>query len=61
MTDEVLLPCPFCGKPTSIIVTVDIDRSTGYHVGCTNARCSVEPEVGDRDKSEAIRLWNTRF
>lgn len=60
-----LKPCPFCGRPATLVDALDTlepgepdDGSRG--VRCNDARCPVKPMVWKVTAIEAIKAWNAR-
>ena len=66
LTDEALLPCPFCGgKPTvrlDDLINGRIVADPLYYVECENPECGVWPEASgfDREYQTVIAAWNRR-
>ena len=54
---EELKPCPFCGSNDVEMVVLDV---VWHFVGCKNLKCCTDGPKVVADKTEAIRLWNTR-
>jgi Lar family restriction alleviation protein len=57
MTDDLLLPCPFCGC-TNIKVSADKKTNENGHVWCDNDDC--EAGMYGDTREEAIVRWNKR-
>lgn len=62
VASQSLLPCPYCGSPAEMNVTVRIPHGTGYD---HNPRCTVPSCAGRSNKKwvnedQAIAAWNTR-
>lgn len=52
--------CPCCGsKKVKFSLTIASDKDYGY-ISCKNCKLT-QGETSHREKSEAIKLWNTRF
>lgn len=66
MTDETLLPCPFCGHtPTWTKGKVYHDQLHGEPLqddilGCRSSKCSVKPSISTGSKIATQEIWNTR-
>jgi hypothetical protein len=62
MTREIeLLPCPFCGKETSIDSFKSLSFGMNYQIQCQNGNCAVEVSTCAYTCEEtAIKAWNTR-
>lgn len=56
MAPHDLLPCPFCGKPTSCARV----KNDPWQGGCSNPACFVQPSITDIDRASLVRRWNTR-
>jgi hypothetical protein len=57
-------PCPFCGSEAMVMTweTNDDPRLPGWHCGCLEPDCDMNPFTKTRWKSkrEAIESWNRR-
>ena len=72
MSEQTLLPCPFCGEtPTIFPERPEIEGNAWAYVHCVNDSCSAQPTVGDginvcddrgsdEYKKTAIVRWNKR-
>ena len=58
MSDEKLLPCPFCGGEAELMRFPKCDRK--YVVICENKQCMASVGNYSYTKEEAIKAWNTR-
>jgi Lar family restriction alleviation protein len=58
MTDQKLLPCPFCGSKDVIGETLKQGKIWFSFVGCNNCRCA-GPNCDD--EKQAIIDWNKRL
>lgn len=54
--DEVLKPCPYCGKVPELESRL---KETEFAIGCDTPYCMVTT-TNWRTKEEAIELWNHR-
>lgn len=64
MSEQNLLPCPFCGCRARIIEYTGIYPNEGektYVASCTNQFCKVRFEIKSPTLEEAIMEWNTRY
>lgn len=59
MTNEKLLPCPFCGKPPLMLSLSDSDDYG--QIGCEHPDCRMQPQTDEASLAGAITAWNTRF
>ena len=58
MTDQALLPCPFCGGKARIFNTSGERYCVEGVVGCTDC-CA---EIGSDDSTDkAVDAWNKRY
>ena len=55
-TEEVILPCPFCGDFPSMSFNMQ-QNATLY---CNNDRCLIGPSAGQMPGRTAIKEWNKR-
>jgi len=58
-------PCPFCGSEASVLLTWETNddpRLPGWHCGCLEPDCDMNPFTKTRWKTEreAIESWNRR-
>jgi len=54
-----LKPCPFCGAPGKIVVS--LDRLRPYaRVECSGCESRTKIVMGDQDGSLAAEIWNAR-
>lgn len=66
MTEQKLLPCPFCGSE-GIVLPQGNPKKLSWAAECgeilryEDSKCDVEPCTEDFDtKEEAVKTWNTR-
>lgn len=63
MTEDKLLPCPFCGRPGQLEPKeVRYTRDTVFSVRCITSQCPGHPVMPVRydSKNRAIKAWNRR-
>jgi len=67
MSEQNLLPCPFCGSPAEHFERVDeygfftSEPGTTEHViECSNKKCPVYLEAVGKTYKEAAKAWNKR-
>lgn len=56
MTEE-LKPCPFCGGEVGVDYS---DFNRFYEICCSNLDCIAIVSIDHKEKSKAIKAWNTR-
>ena len=61
ISDDRLMPCPFCGEDGEVVIYTKSDGIEKYYVGCTNEKCGCEL-VRDPfyDLDKCMEAWNTR-
>lgn len=64
MSDQGLLPCPFCGEAAKWVRPMGEWTANGYgpdrwRVSCSTANCWAMTPATDTE-AEAITAWNTR-
>lgn len=61
MSDERLLPCPFCGGEAEIIEEGFLAEPDYFMIRCKDKNCTMRPKTDFyKDKSKVISFWNTR-
>ena len=63
MSENELLPCPWCGETDTVLLIEDYsDDVTGvwYRYRCGNVECPSSPSIGRDSRDGARELWNTR-
>lgn len=60
MTDQKLLPCPFCGSGAEITSSMLSDGEYS-NVSCTKIVCPANNNLSHHQASEvSVKIWNTR-
>lgn len=60
MTDQKLLPCPFCGSVAEVKSSM-IGGEEYSNVSCTKIVCPANSHLSHRQTAGAsVRTWNTR-
>lgn len=57
MSDNKILPCPFCGSDEVSLSDGYMGQTIGHFVECI--KCGASSHMNP-DKNETIKLWNTR-
>lgn len=61
MTDQKLLPCPFCGSGADIKSAV-VDGKEYSNVSCSKTTCPGFNNIShQRTTKLSVKLWNTRI
>ena len=65
MSEQNLLPCPFCGASAETgektVEFWNYPPLIQAVVKCSNRDCPVEPEATGETLEEAAKAWNTRY